>query len=142
MKTFALQKRLAASVLKVGQNKVCFDNSRIDDIREAITKEDIKQLVKEKAIKKKPFKGTKRRAGKKRQKRKRKGRRRGVGKRKKIVNKRKKEYMVKIRKFRTYIRELKLNKNITAKESNILMKLAKAGMFRSKKEIKEKLKKK
>ncbi|UZE93647.1 MAG: 50S ribosomal protein L19e [Candidatus Pacearchaeota archaeon] len=140
MKTLALQKRLAAAVLKVGQNKVWFDPSMISEIREAITKEDIKALIKEKAIKKKPIIGVKRRAGKKRQKRKRKGRGRGAGRKRKIVKKRKKEYMIKIRNLRSYIHELKLGGKIDSKESRKLRRLAKAGVFKSKKDIKEKVK--
>ena len=92
--------------------------------------------------KKKPVIGIKRRKGKLRQKRRKKGRRRGAGKRKKIVKKRKKEYIIKIRNLRSYIRELKLKGDITAKESRKLMRLAKAGMFKSKKDIKEKIMKK
>lgn len=139
MKTLQLQKRIAASVLKVGLNKVWFDPARISEIKEAITREDVKELIKEKVIKKKPVKGIKRRAGKKRQKRKKKGRRRGPGKKKKIVKKRKKEYMIKIRNLRSYIKNLKLNKTISAGESKKLMRLAKAGILNSKKDIKEKI---
>ena len=141
MKTLELQKRIAASVLKIGKSRVWFDPSRIDDIREAITKDDIRALIKEKAIKKMPKKGRKRRAGKLRQKRKRKGRRRGFGKKKKIVKKRKKDYMIKIKNLRKYIKQLKNEGIINAKESRRLLGLAKAGMFKSKKDIKEKIKK-
>jgi len=141
MKTLTLQKRIAASVFKVGQNRVWFDPSRINDIREAITKEDIRILIKEKAIKKKPKIGVKRRAGKIRQKRKRKGRGRGAGRKKKIVKKKKKEYIIKIKNLRKYIKMLKQEGAINPKESKKLMNLAKAGMFKSKKDIKEKIKK-
>ncbi len=140
MKTLSLQKRIAAQVLKVGKNRVWFDPSRINDIKEAITKEDIKALIKERAIKKKPLIGTKRKAGKSRKKRKRKGRRRGPGKKRKNLNKRKEEYIRKIRKIRSYIKELKSRNVIDAKESKKLMRLAKAGVFKSKKDIKEKIK--
>ena len=142
MKTLVLQKRLAASILKVGQNKVWFDQFRLKDIREAITKEDIRELVKEKVIKKKPVIGVKRRAGKLRQKRKRKGLGRGAGRKKKIIRKRKKEYINKIRKLRSYIFELKVQGIINANESRKLNRLSKAGMLKSKKDIGEKIKEK
>ncbi len=90
MKTLQLQKRIAASVLKVGLNKVWFDPTRISEIREAITREDVKELIKEKVIKKKPVKGVKRRAGKKRQKRKKKAEEEEQEKRKKLLKKEKK----------------------------------------------------
>lgn len=140
MKTLSLQKRIAASVLKVGENRVWFDPSRINEIREAITKEDIRGLIKEKAIKKKPLIGTKRRAGRLRQKRRRKGRGRGPGRKKRTVKNEKREYILKIRKLRSYIRELKSQGIINAKENKKLMRLAKAGMFKSKEDIKEKIK--
>lgn len=48
-----IQKRLAAQVLGCSQSKIIFDNERLGDIKESITKIDIKNLVKEKAIAKK-----------------------------------------------------------------------------------------
>ena len=42
----SLQKRLAADVLKVGLARVRFDPARLNDIKQAITKEDIRLLVK------------------------------------------------------------------------------------------------
>ena len=92
------------------------------------------------AIKKRAVKGVKRRAGKLRQIRKRKGRGRGAGKKKKVVNQRKKEHVKRIRKLRGYIKELLSEEKISSKEKTKLMKLAKAGVFKSRKEIKEKLK--
>jgi len=44
------QKRLASDVLDVGENKVWFDPDRQADIAEAITREDIRGLVDEGAI--------------------------------------------------------------------------------------------
>lgn len=141
MKTLRLQKRIAADILKVGKNKVWFDSNRIHDIREAITKEDIRTLINEKIIKKKPVAGVKRRAGKRKDKRKRKGNSRGTGKKRRIIINKKKEYANKIRKLRSYIQGLKLQNKISKKESRILRNLAKAGMFKSKKDIKEKIEK-
>ena len=140
MKTLVLQKRIAAHILKVGQNKIWFDPLMINEIHEAITKADIEALIKEGVIKKRAVKGVKRRAGKLRQIRKRKGRGRGAGKKKKVVNRRKKDYIKRIRKLRSYIKELRSEEKISSKEKNKLMKLAKAGVFKFRKEIKEKLK--
>jgi large subunit ribosomal protein L19e len=44
------QKRLASDVLDVGENKVWFDPDRQGDIAEAITREDIRELVDEGAV--------------------------------------------------------------------------------------------
>lgn len=139
MKTLSLQRRIAAQVLGVGKNRVWFDPSRINEIKEAITKEDIKALVKEKAIKKKPVIGVKRRAGKLRQLRKKKGRVRGQGKRKKIVKKRKREYIRRIRVLRRYVRELKIAGKIRASQGRRFLRLAKAGVIKTKRDIKEQI---
>ncbi len=47
------QKRMAAEILKCGENRVYFDPYLIDDIKMAITREDIRNLVKEGIILKK-----------------------------------------------------------------------------------------
>ncbi|MEM2772586.1 MAG: 50S ribosomal protein L19e, partial [Candidatus Pacearchaeota archaeon] len=84
------QRRLAAEILGVGINRVKFMPEKINEIKEAITRKDIEELIKEGAIKKRPIKGYKRRAGRKRQKRYKK-RRRGEGKiKKKVIDKKRK----------------------------------------------------
>ena len=40
-----VQKRLAAQILKCGRNRVRFDPDRLEDIKEAITKTDIRSLI-------------------------------------------------------------------------------------------------
>jgi large subunit ribosomal protein L19e len=89
------KKELAAKALKVGKNRVRFDSERLNEIKEAITKEDVKGLVAEGVISIKPVKGRK-----KVEKRKT---RRGPGKIKKKVNKRKQVYVKITRKLRAYI---------------------------------------
>ncbi|MBC7219095.1 MAG: 50S ribosomal protein L19e, partial [Hadesarchaea archaeon] len=41
------KKRLAAKILKVGVNRVWIDPSRLGDVSAAITREDIKRLIKQ-----------------------------------------------------------------------------------------------
>ena len=48
-----LQKRLAAQMLKCSQKKIKVDETRLEDIKEAITKRDIRGLISENAITKK-----------------------------------------------------------------------------------------
>jgi large subunit ribosomal protein L19e len=50
MTDLSAQKRLASDVLDVGKNKVWFDPDRQGDIAEAITREDVRELVDEGAI--------------------------------------------------------------------------------------------
>lgn len=133
------QKRIAAQLFKVGVNKVLFDQERLKDIKEAITKEDIRGLIQEKAISKKPEKGISSFRSKKRKKQKRKGRRKGTGSRKgrrKARIPRKKEWMNKVRTQRELIRLLKDSKLITATTYNFLYKKIKGNFFRSRRHIK------
>ena len=44
------QKRLAAQILKCSKKRVKFDPDRSSDIKESITKADIRNLIKEEAI--------------------------------------------------------------------------------------------
>jgi len=44
------QRRLAAQILKVGQNRVWIDPERNDDVEGAITRQDVKKLIHEKII--------------------------------------------------------------------------------------------
>lgn len=134
------QRRLAAKILGVGINRVKFMPEKLNEIKEAITRKDIEELIKEGAIKKKPIKGYKRRGGRKRQKRYRKGRKRGEGKIKKKVINRKRQYIILIRNLRKYLKNLKNKKIITSKEYRLLRKQAKSGMFKSKKEMIEYIK--
>lgn len=140
MKTYALQRRLAAQLLKVGQNRVWLDPSRLKEIGDAITKLDITELIKDKAIKKLPVVGVKRRAGKKRQLRKRKRGRKAVGRKKKTVIRRKRQYINKIRKLRVYLLSLKKQGMINKRQYRALRLAAKAGTVNTKQEIKSKLK--
>ena len=44
------KKELAARTLNIGINKIIFNKERLNEIKEAITKQDIRDLVEEKAI--------------------------------------------------------------------------------------------
>ena len=51
------QKRLAASILKVGVNRVWIDPEEIEEVSRAITRDGIKQLIDQGIIKAKPKTG-------------------------------------------------------------------------------------
>lgn len=122
------KKTLAAKALKVGEKRIIFLNPRLDEIKEAITKQDIKDLEKEGAIMIKAVKGRK-----KIKKRKKKG----VGKTKKKVNMRKKEYATLTRKLRKYIAELKKMGNLNQEEVKDIRKKIRNKFFKSKAHLKE-----
>ena len=108
--TLRIQKRLSSEVLKVGINRVKFDESRLDDIKEAITKRDIKELISDKAISSKPIRGISKFRSRKIKVQKRKGRQIGKGSRKgkRTARLSKKEaWMLKVRAQRDLISTLK-----------------------------------
>lgn len=135
MKTLQSQKRIAAAVLNVGLTAVRFDPERLAEIKEAITTQDIAQLVKDGAINKRPILGNKRRAGKYRDLRKKKGRRRGMGKKKVRVGFRKEDYMAKIRGIRTILSNQKTLGKISTKVYQKARKLAKSGEIKNKRDL-------
>ena len=76
------QRRMAASILKCGVNRIWMDHDRIDEIAKAVTKDDIRVLIRGKAIKSRQEEGISRGRKKFNTKQKKKGRRRGQGSRK------------------------------------------------------------
>jgi len=95
----ANKKNLAAKALKVGKGRLQFKTENLSEIKEAITRQDIKQLKDEGIISIKPVKGRKTNVKRKY--------RRGPGKIKMKVNKRKQEYVKITRKLREYAMSLR-----------------------------------
>lgn len=54
------QRRLAAQILKAGQNRVWINPEKTDDAEAAITREEVRKLIHEGVIKSKPEKGVSR----------------------------------------------------------------------------------
>jgi len=133
------KKLLAAKVLDVGLNRVRFDEERLNDIKEAITKRDIHGLINGGAISIKKENGTSSFRHKKRLLQKRKGRRQGGGSRKgkKTARLRDKEsWMNRIRKQRKYLIFLKGSGYISRNDFRLVYKKAGGGFFRSKRHVK------
>lgn len=128
------QKRMAAEILKCGENRVYFDPYLIDEIQLAITREDIRSLIKEGIIRKKYKKGISKYRKNLHHQKKKKGRARGLGKRKGTKYARspkKKAWMKRIRPQRRELKKLRDRKLITASIYRKLYKNAKGGMFNS-----------
>lgn len=123
------KKRLASRTLKVGKERIVFLESRLKEIKEAITKQDIRDLKKEGAIIVKEIKG--------RRKKKKSPKKRGFGKIKKKVNKRKEKYVIMTRKLRKYIIERKKKGKISMEEFYDVRKKIRNKIFRSKNHLKE-----
>ena len=125
----AKKKELAKRTLGVGKNRIIFNKEGIAEIKEAITKEDIKNLHKEGIIEIKPIKGRKRIEKRKR--------RRGPGKIKRRVTNRKQIYVKITRKLRAYIKELRNNNSIDKNTYKELRNKIKMRNFKSKSNLKE-----
>ena len=128
------QKRMAAAILKCGENRVFIDPYFIEDVKMAITREDIRNLIKEGAIQKRYKKGISKARKILNHERKKKGRGRGIGKRKGPKGSRtpkKKAWMKRIRPQRRELKKLRDRKLITTAVYRKLYKNAKGGMFNS-----------
>lgn len=123
------KKKLVAKVLGIGKGRVIFDFARLEEVKEAITRQDIRDLVADKAIKIRPIKGIK---GKEKRKRKR-----GPGKRKMSVFNRKEHYVTRIRMLRKYLAILLKNKKITKDQYKKFRMMAKMGHLHDKRGIDE-----
>ncbi|MBW2991954.1 50S ribosomal protein L19e [Candidatus Woesearchaeota archaeon] len=134
-----LQKRLAGEVLKTSKKHIRIDPASAADVKEAITKADIRGLIGRGAIIAKPIKSLSRGRARQRKLQKSKGRRRGYGSRKGKYNARlgeKSSWMSKIRIQRDFLKELKGKGIITNRAFKELYVKAKGGFFRSKRHIK------
>jgi large subunit ribosomal protein L19e len=134
-----IQKKLAGKLAKVSPKRIKLDNERVEDIKESITKADIKGLIKDKAITVKQKKGVSRARANKIKEQKSKGRRKGPGshKGKKTARAPKKDMWIKkVRIQRETIRELKDKEYISASVFRMLYKKIKGGFFRSKRHLK------
>ncbi len=133
------KKRIAASVMKCGTHKVKFDITSLQSIKDAITKSDIRGLIKDKIISKKQDKGVSKGRSRKLLLQKRKGRRAGPG-RKSGTHKarlpKKQEWMNKIRAIRELLKTLKEKEVIDTKAYRLLYKKSKGGYFRSRRHVK------
>ncbi len=129
-----LQRRLAASVLKCGENRVWFDPTALEDIATAATKQDIRELIEQGVIKRKPINGVSRARINKKKLQKKKGRRRGHGSRKGAKGARmarKRMWILRIRALRKVLRQMKAEGVIDRATYRLLYRKAKGGEFRS-----------
>jgi large subunit ribosomal protein L19e len=134
MTNLTSQRRLAAEILKIGQNRVWIDPERIDDVEAAITREEIRKLVHEKIIKQLPEKGVSRARARVIHEKKKKGLRKGPGSRSgasRAKISKKEAWMSKIRSMRKRLRALKANRIITESTYRKTYTMATSGRFES-----------
>jgi large subunit ribosomal protein L19e len=134
MSDVASQKRIVASVLKCGVNSVWFDPARLSDIENAISREDLRALITDGAIKARQKKGVSRGRARARLAQRSNGPRKGPGKRKGAAGARKPSktaWVQKIRAIRKVLVELRDAATIDRHMYRILYRKAAGGQFRS-----------
>ncbi len=127
------QRRMAADILKCGVHRVWIDPERMDEVARAQTKDDIRRLIKEGVIRKKPIKGQSRVRARKRHEQRKKGRQRGPGRRKGAKGARmprKRQWIQRIRAIRRELRKLRDEGKIDRSTYRKLYMMAKGGYFR------------
>lgn len=123
------KKQLAAKTFGVGKERISFVNERLEEIKEAITKQDMRMLQKDGAIIIKEVKGRSNNIRSKRKK--------GFGNIRKNVNSRKKDYIILTRKLRKVIADKKRKGELEEKEIKELRQKIRNKMFKSKSHLKE-----
>ena len=112
------KRRLVSRILGVGANRVRLDSEHLDDVADAITRDNIRSLVTANIIRVRPIKGTSRgRSHFKKFQRHRRGTKQGSKKGKKGARIGKKEvYVKKMRAMRHQLKVSKYRKEITNKD--------------------------
>jgi len=128
------QRRLASEVMKIGESRVWIDPERIDYVESAITREEIRKLVKEGVVKALPQKGVSRARARVLHQKRKKGLRKGPGgksgpARSKISKKQ--AWINRIRPIRRRLTELKETRAITESAYRKLYDMSESGVFES-----------
>jgi len=122
------KKALASRTLGVGKGRIIFNMNSINDIKEAITKQDIRDLLAAKAIIINPVRGRKTNEARKR---------RRAGSIRMRPNNRKREYIILTRRLRSYLSEIRKQGHINNEEFAKLRKGIRSKNFRNKNHLKE-----
>ena len=132
------QRKIAARVLKCGVTRVAFDESAAASIKEAITAQDMRALVKRGVVWAQQKKGVSRVRANERIVQRRHGRQKGSGTRKGLRTARlppKQAWMNKVRAQRSLLKELREEKKITQEQFRTLYGKVKGDFFRSRRHI-------
>lgn len=129
-----VQRRMAAAILKCGENRVWIDPLNVEDVEMSITRGDIRSNINAGAIRAKPKRGISRARARHQKSQKKKGRQKGHGSRKggkKARTPKKERWMKLIRPIRRYLREQRDEGKIEVRTYRMFYTKAKGGMFKS-----------
>ena len=141
---FDHQRRLASEAMGCGVNRVRLttDPAEQENIFDAITREQVRELIRRNVITMRPERGVSRGRARARQAQRAKGRRRGHGTRKGSANSRtprKTQWVGLIRRLRAYLRELMSQGRIDVATYRRFYRQAKGGSFKSKAHLTQQL---
>jgi len=134
-----LQKRLAGKISRCSPDRVHLDQGSAAQIKEAITRADVRSLIKKGIIAISPVRGISHGRFRKVLRSRRKGRRAGTGSRKGAKTARtprKTVWVNKIRAQRAFLSRLYAGKHVTTEVYHQLYRKAKGGFFRSERHLK------
>jgi len=134
MTDLSAQKRLASEVLDVGKNRVWFDPERQEDLADAITREDVREMIDEGAIQAKDAQGNSRGRARERKAKQAYGHQQGAGSRKGKAGARqdpKEDWSSRIRAQRETLRELRAGGYLSSSQYRELYDKAGGGEFDS-----------
>lgn len=137
-------RRMAATILKAGEARVWFDPLKLEEIGKAITKDDVRNLIRKGYIKAPQKKGVPRTRGRIRAEKKKKGRQRGRGKMRGTYSARmdeKKRWMQRLRAQRRLLQELRAKEKLESGFKTIYLRI-KGGSFADKGQLMTYLKEK
>ena len=134
------QRRMAADVLKCGENRVWMDPDRLEEVAECITRSDIRTAVNSGLIKAKPKQGTSRGRIRHNAAQKASGKRKGPGSRSGTANARvrdKTRWISVIRPIRDELKTLRDEGEITPATYRLYYRRAKGGQYRSRRNLRQ-----
>jgi len=133
------QRRMAAEILKCGENRVWLNPDREDEVSDCITRADIRTAVASGLIKAKPKKGISKARTRHSAEQKSKGRRKGPGSRKGTSNARqsdKSKWIATIRPIRDELKTLRAEGKITPSVYRLYYRKAKGGVYKNRRNLK------
>jgi large subunit ribosomal protein L19e len=134
------QRRMAAEVLKCGQNRVWMNPDKLDEVEKCITRADIRTAAASGLIKAKAKNGTSKGRTRYAKEQKAKGKRKGPGSRKGTANARvrdKERWMGTIRPIRAELKAMRADGTITPSVYRLYYRRAKGGLYKSRAHLRQ-----